>query len=136
MQCYLALNRQYTIAAYLSKVTDPQLKQTLTKYRLSEHTLSIEKGRHRKTWLPPEQRLCCHCTSGETETELHFLTKCEKYKQIRQIHFPKFEALTKGFLDLTDEEKLPTLLGEDTLSSNLAAVYVSACHRQRDSEQQ
>ena len=113
MQCYSALNRQYTIAAYLSKVTDPQLKQ-----------------------LKLEQRLCCHCTSGETETELHFLTKCEKYNHIRQLHFPKFEALTKGFLNLTDEEKLPTLLGEDTMSSNLAAVYVSACHRHRDSEQQ
>ena len=133
MQCYLALNRQFTTADYLSMVTDQQLKQTLTKYRLSEHSLAIEKGRHRKTWLPAEQRLCCHCTLNEPETELHFLTKCEKYKQIRQTHFPKFEALRKGFLYLVDMEKLPILLGEDPECSKLAAAYVYACHKHRDS---
>ena len=133
MQCYLALNRQYTVADYLSMVTDQQLKQTLTKYRLSEHSLAIEKGRHRKTWLPAEQRLCCHCTLNEPETELHFLTKCEKYIQIRQTHFPKLEAIGKGFLNLLDIEKLPILLGEDPTCSKLAATYVYACHKYRDS---
>ena len=134
MHCYLALNRQYIIADYLSMVTDQQLKQTLTKYRLSEHSLAIEKGRHRKTWLPPEQRLCCHCTLNEPETELHFLTKCEKYKQIRQTQFTKLEAIRKGFVNLLDMEKLPILLGEDRKCSTLAAAYVYACHKHRDSE--
>ena len=134
MQCYLALNRQYTVADYLSTVTDQQLKQTLTKYRLSEHSLAIEIGRHRKIRLPPEERLCCHCTTREPETELHFLTKCEKYEQIRQTHFPKLEAIQKGFLNLVDIEKLPILLGEDPKCSRLAAAYVYACHKYRDSE--
>ena len=64
MQCYLALNRQYTVANYLTMVT--------------EHSLGIEKGRHRKTWLPVEERLCNHCTTAEPETEMQFLTKCLK----------------------------------------------------------
>lgn len=87
MQCYLALNQHYTIADYLSMETNQQLKQTLTKYTLSEHSLAIETGRHRKTWLPAEQRLCCHCLR-QPETELHVLTKCEKYNNQRNI-FPK-----------------------------------------------
>ena len=61
MQCYLALNQQYTVANYLTMVTDQNFRKTLTKYRLSEHSLAIEKGRHRKTWLPVEERLCNHC---------------------------------------------------------------------------
>lgn len=56
MQCYLALNRQYTVANYLTMVTDQNLRKTLTKYRLSGHSLVIEKGRHRKTWFPVEER--------------------------------------------------------------------------------
>lgn len=115
-------------------VTDQQLKRTLTKYRLSEHSLAIEKGRHRNTWFPAEQRLCCHCTLSEPETELHFLTKCEKYKHLREAHFKKFELITKGFINLLDEEKLPVLLGEDSMSCELAAVCVAACHKLRDSE--
>ena len=63
--CYLALNRQYTVAQYLTMVTDQNLRKTLTKYRLSEHSLAIEKGRHRKTCLPVEERLCNHCTTAE-----------------------------------------------------------------------
>ena len=70
MQCYLALNRQYTVANYLTMVTDQNLRKTLTKYRLSEHSLVIEKGRHRKAWLPVEERLCNHRTTAEPETEL------------------------------------------------------------------
>ena len=126
MQCYLALNRQYTMANYLTMVTDQNLRKTLTKYRLSEHSLAIEKGRYRKTWLPVEERLCNHITTAEPETELHFLTKCKKYKTIRQCDFPKCETLTQGFKDLSDENKLPVLLGEDAESCGLAAHYIAA----------
>ncbi len=30
------------------------------QYRLSEHRLAIETGRHRKSCLPREQRVCVH----------------------------------------------------------------------------
>ena len=94
MQIYLALNRQYTLANYLTMVTDKNRRKTLTKYRLSEHSLVIEKGRHSKTWLPVEERLCNHCTTAEPERELHFLTKCKKYKTIRVIS-PNLKPLIK-----------------------------------------
>ena len=45
MQCYLALKRQYTVAAYLTTVTDVKHRKMLTKYRLSAHSLAIETGR-------------------------------------------------------------------------------------------
>ena len=89
MQFLLALHQQYTVAKYLTMGSDQNLSKTLTKYRLSEHSLAIEKGRHRKTWLPVEERLCNHCTTTEPETELHFLTKCKKYiKQLESVISP------------------------------------------------
>ena len=45
LECYLALNRKYELAGYLSKVSDPKLRKVLSMYRLSEHSLSIETGR-------------------------------------------------------------------------------------------
>src|SRR4029434_3993609 len=57
MQFYLALNRNYDLAPYLTLITDKNLRTTLTKYRLSEHSLAIEVGKHRQTWLPKENRL-------------------------------------------------------------------------------
>ena len=60
-------SNQIQIKCYLTVVTK-------TKYRLSEHSLDIEKARHRKTWLRVEERLWNHFTTGEPESELHFLT--------------------------------------------------------------
>jgi hypothetical protein len=44
-------NREYTVAEYLSTVTDPNVRKALTMYRLSEYSLAIEKLRRRQTWL-------------------------------------------------------------------------------------
>ena len=38
-------------------------------YRLREHSLAIEIGLHRQTWLPKEERLCSQCQQREVETE-------------------------------------------------------------------
>ena len=54
----VSLNRQYTVATYLTTLFDTKLRRTLTKYRPSEHNLAVEVGRHRQTWLPREERLC------------------------------------------------------------------------------
>ncbi len=87
MQCYLSLKREYSMAEYLFTVSDKKLRSTLTRYRLSGHKLMIETGRHRQTWLPPEQRLCSHFDLNQIETELHFLTECSKYTDIRTVFY-------------------------------------------------
>ena len=58
METYVALNRQYTVAIYLTTVSDTKLRRTLTKYRLSEHNPAVDIGWHRQTWLPREERFC------------------------------------------------------------------------------
>ena len=49
LKCYLTLKRNFILANYLSTVKDPKLRKALTMYRLSEHSLAIEKGRHRQS---------------------------------------------------------------------------------------
>ena len=59
--------REYTVAEYLTTVTDPQLRKALTMYRLSEHGLAIGRGCCRQTWLSKEDRQCAHCPQNELE---------------------------------------------------------------------
>ena len=89
LDCYLALKTKYTFAKYLSTVRDRNQRQILTKYRLSDHKLAIEKGRLKKTWKPKENRLCDHCSADEVETEMHFLLHCEQSHEIRNHYFSK-----------------------------------------------
>uniref|UniRef100_A0A4W5KND6 Solute carrier family 46 member 2 n=1 Tax=Hucho hucho TaxID=62062 RepID=A0A4W5KND6_9TELE len=42
-------------------------------------------------------------------------------------------TLIQGFKDLSDENRLPILLGEEAESCGLAAHYIAACHKMRDS---
>ena len=133
LECYLSLKRDYELAEYLSTVRDTRQRQILTKYRLSDHSLAVEKGRYKQAWLPREQRLCGHCTTGEVETEMHFLLYCPKFEQIRKGYFLQFSNKIANFSSLKDCDKLAQLLGEG-LAAPLAAKYVAACHDMRDRE--
>ncbi len=92
----------------------------------------IETGRHRQTWLPPEQRLCSHCDLNQMETELHFLTECSKYTDIRTVFYNKIQQTHPTFKTLPDQEKLAYLLGEHKTCCVFAAQYVSLCHHRRE----
>ena len=111
MECYLSLEREYTLAEYLNTVNDPKLRKALTRYRLSDHSLAIEKGRHRQTPLPREDRICTHCTQNEVETELHFLTTCPLYQDIRDTYFPQITHTQREFETMTNEKKNPIPIG-------------------------
>ena len=99
MQCYLALNREYTVAPYLTTVTNVKQRVMLTKYRLSAHSLAIETGRHKKSWLPKEERLCQECEEAAVETEQHFLRHCPKFKNVCEIYFSKFGQKHPHFIN-------------------------------------
>ena len=133
VEIYLTLNRQYTVAEYLTTVTAKNLTKTLTVYRLSDHSLAVEKGRHHQTWPPIEDRLCCD--EGAIETELHFLTQCHKYRNIWEKFFPQFEKHCPKFGGLTAREKLPLILEKKKECAVVAAKYVISCHNKRDNQQ-
>ena len=134
MQCYLDLKREYRLADYLTTVTNTKYRNILTKYRLSEHSLAIETGRYKQSWLPKEERFCQLCKEDKVETELHFLTECTKLQPVRTKYFPKFRHKHPQFNHMNDINKIPILLGEHTESCSLAAEYVFTCHTLRDSE--
>ncbi len=126
LQCY----RTTTFANYLL-IKPFKERQILSKYRLSDHDLEIERGRHRQTWTEREQWICRHCDLQQIEDEKHFLMMCPKYLNVRETFLPRFEALIPSFTELRDSEKMPFLLGEDDNTAALAAKYVLTIHNVR-----
>ncbi len=43
------------------------------------------------------QRLCSHCDLNQMETELHFLTECSKYTDIRRVYYDKIQQIHPTF---------------------------------------
>ena len=131
LECYRSLDREFSPAQYLISVQNPKEKHTLTMYRLSDHQLEVEKGRHKKEWKPRELRTCKHCSSGETETEAHFLLSCPLYQSEREVFMKKITAADPSYLGKTGDDLLKVFLGEDPQFTKLAAQYVTFCHDTR-----
>lgn len=58
-------------------------KKIIAKFRLGDHKLHIETGRHCRPKIPPDKRICQLCCNNEVEDELHFLLVCPVYANIR-----------------------------------------------------
>ena len=89
---------------YLVQIKNPKQRQTLTKFRLSNHKLMIEIGRHMIPKLDKEQRICQICYAG-VEDEIHFLTKCKILEPIRKPLFDLCEELRPEFTYYSPKEK-------------------------------
>ena len=84
MRFYKVFKLRFEKEPYLDYVSTFNRRRILTKFRCSNHSLEIEKGRHRN--IPLENRICPVCKSN-VETETHFLQDCFLYKDLRTKFF-------------------------------------------------
>ena len=109
LQFYREVKNNYNIEKYL-KLEDFEHRKIIAKLRCSDHTLEIEKGRHRK--MERSDRLCKQCNVGTIETEAHFLLECRKYDTLKQKHNLAELSTIQHFMDDTHLDKLGTYLIE------------------------
>ena len=79
----------YGMEPYLVFVSEPKKRRLLARCRMGIAPFRIERGRYEANGkvgsrgVPPEERICQHCTLGSIEDELHFFMECPKYEDIR-----------------------------------------------------
>ena len=95
----------------------------LTKLRLSNHTLMIEKGRHLN--LEKNQRFCPFCP-GSIETEHHFFLQCKSYSHSRKKLLNEIILIFPYFNLLTEKEKFVTIMNSEMLSWHAAYFTYTA----------
>ena len=90
------------IDTYLVQNLHPNIRIALSRFRLSNHALMIEKGRHVRPKVDRDKRFCNFCKI-EIEDETHFLLLCPLYSPKRtvlqnacRINCSRFDSLTNG----------------------------------------
>ena len=78
---YTKLKTEFGIEKFLDTLNFEQ-RRAITKLRCSDHSLEIEKGRH-KGIKDRSKRLCPLCPNPEMEDEEHFIFSCKSYSHIR-----------------------------------------------------
>ena len=81
LRTYALVKTEAGLEDYLESVRNVSVRTQFTKFRISDHNLEIEKGRHRG--LSADQRFCPFC-EYEVENEIHFLLECPIYKGLRE----------------------------------------------------
>ena len=113
LRTYKFLKTEIGREPYLKNTKNIQDRILLTKFRLSNHSLMIDKGKHLK--IPKKLRYCPFCPDS-IEDEIHFLIKCKCCNTHRNTIY---ENITKGkvlenFLAKSDMEKFKFLLTDST----------------------
>ena len=90
----------------------------LTKFRLSNHDLMIEKGRHMR--IDKSQRFCPFCPKS-VETEMHFFLQCKTFSYLRHEFFTGImPSIGANFNNLYDPDKFIYLMNKQEIVKNVA----------------
>jgi hypothetical protein len=74
----------YAHQSYLQVITNVQLRQSLSRFKCSNHCLEVECGRHAKPKsVLKRDRVCRLCSLGAVEDEDHLLLVCIAHHDIR-----------------------------------------------------
>ena len=119
LRTYAHLKTESGRESYLDIINNFKRRRALTKIRLSNHTLRIEKGRHEG--LDVEDRGCPFCIDKVVEDESHFILDCPIYYVLRAELFEDIQHIFPTFEILTPIEKLKTILACDETANHSSA---------------
>ena len=92
LRTYSMIKTKIGLEDYLISMHNIAERIAFSKFRLSNHRLLIEIGRHKK--IEKQRRICPFCPL-EIEDEIHFLTTCPTYNTIRENLFAELPTLSR-----------------------------------------
>lgn len=114
---------------YLRTVKNIKDRISMTKFRLSNHKLMIEKGRHRG--LDKSARICPFCNT--VEDEIHFLINCKEFRHVRAELLTKVaEVINIPNIETREHKDLFKLLLSRKEILPLVAKYLNKSMELRD----
>ena len=121
LRTYAKIEEEKGFENYLFNIKNVERRITLSKIRLSNHDLMIEKGRQLK--LEVNQRNCPFCPGNLLEDEFHFLLTCKTFFCFRNELFLRVKHFVPRLEYLSTEQQLKTLLSDEKLL-NFTGMYL------------
>ena len=115
LRTYSLLKTEPGFENYLSDILSVKDRTALTKFRLSNHPLMIEKMRHLKPKPEISERRCPFCPEL-VEDESHFLLTCKNFTAHRTPLTKHANDTIPGFDLLNNEQKFTNLFDPRTIT--------------------
>ena len=88
LEFYNEIKHDFEPEAYLRMIKIPDVRKSLTRFRISCHNLYIERGRYETPLAPREERWCTNCFFSKglkpIEDENHVLIECLLSSSVRE----------------------------------------------------
>ena len=119
LRVYKKFKSSFTSEPYIRLVRNRNQRSSLTRIRISAHTLATEVLRRSRPVIPYDQRICTYCQGTTTnhtaairfiDTEQHFMIECKRFKNTRTATFTGLSDILPGFHDLSNGQKFATLM--------------------------
>ena len=120
LRTYRLFKTQWATEGYVKQIVNRAHRAALAKFRCGVAPLRLETGRFGRNRLPVNERICTLCNGNEVEDECHVIVRCPLYQDLREELFSKAVELNDNFNDLSDTDKMKTIL------SNLNIVKLTA----------
>ncbi len=127
LRTYSLFKTLFQIETYLlSQEINGAHMRALARFRTSNHTLAIEKGRHTIPPTASHHRYCIQCNSGEVEDEIHFLLTCTKHAILRERLLNSIYIVNNNLQFLCKADLFEVLLSDTRFTTHLALFVKSA----------
>ena len=114
---------------YIHLIRNRNQRSSLTRLRISAHSLATELGRRSRPVIPYDKRTCsfwklepnclpnqtCSAFLGYVDSEAHFLTQCTRFTTTRKHFYSKIAEAVPGFVNMKDDQKCLTLMCPTTV---------------------
>ena len=129
LRTYSIFKTEIACEEYLSKIQNIDVRVALTKLRLSNHPLMIEKGRYQQ--IDKNLRFCPFCLT-KIEDEIHFMMNCNLYDSLRKELFTEVNIKIPFFPYMSTKKQFKTLLSNNKIIK-YTALYVHKSLERRKS---
>ena len=113
LRTYAKIKTEIGIEKYLFCIPNVETRIAVSRIRLSNHDLMIEKGRHLN--LEISRRNCPLCTGCFLEDEYHFLLWCKTFSPLRNELFLAAKTFFHRFEYYSREQQLKMLLSDEQI---------------------
>ena len=128
------IKNNYQFENYLTLITKPVHKISLTRLRLGCHALRIQTGKYenRGALIPVEERTCLVCKEDCIEHKQHFLIYSRGDTTLRRKLHSHISNVDTHYNILNDNEKIRYLLrAENTITSKIIGNYIHLIFKKR-----
>ena len=108
LRTYSLFKKEAGFETYLTEIKNVSIRTSATKFRLSNHKLMIEVGRHQGI-EDRNKRVCPFCPDL-VEDESHFLLYCPVYRYQRQVFIDPITKHSFNFSNLPVNKKVEFLM--------------------------